>query len=111
MTSDDQDAICCHGLTLGLLISGFEDLGHCCSQPPASGIHCGVNILHRTLIKTKLYQWREMDYSGSRDHHQCNFTSEMRDKLDKVYNAVPSAVSNEHLRHLQKQWAKGRTKA
>jgi hypothetical protein len=111
--SENQNAICCRSLTLGLLMTGFESLGDCYAKPVASSINCSVSKLYQVLKAIKLQIWEDkapLDYRSSRrTHTQCDFTSEMMTKLDDVYNAVGSPVTDTHIRHLEKQHAKGRT--
>lgn len=62
-------------------------------------------VLHRNLTAISLYSSHEA--GDALPHNNCDFTAEMSVKLDKVYNAEFSEVSDQELLHMKKQWAKG----
>jgi hypothetical protein len=105
----DQNADCCHALTLGLLINGFAPLGNCYLRVRATEVHTSPMGVYLTLSKIKFHSWREPVSDDEKNHTICNFMTEMRAKLDEAYQAMASPVLESHILHMKKQWAKGRT--
>lgn len=87
----------CFAITFGSCVWGFHSLGLSKPEKTSADIHESIDELWKKLKGLKIYSLPEQDRFGFDPHDKCNFGSEMREKLAKVIENLPSAYQESHM--------------
>lgn len=94
----------CGALMLGSLAAGMSSLQLLGKPISAEDFHGSIKDLASGFLKIELYTYPH------RSHSSCKLISDMTVCVQKILKAVPSAISDQHRRHLRAQQEKTKTK-
>ncbi|TID25813.1 V-type proton ATPase subunit D [Venturia nashicola] len=93
----------CFAITFGSCLWGFRSTGLSKPEKTSTDVHESINEFWEKLSALKIHSLPERGrYSDI--HSQCNFEVEMKGKLRKVMQNMPSAYHNSHKERIRENW-------
>lgn len=96
-------------MLLGSLMLGLRSLGLGSCRPDTSDILSSISELAHGLLGISIYGYESCGHHyrhyNEVTHDACNIQGELRARIKKVLENVPSGMTEDHQRHIRIQYA------